>query len=414
MPLTYLKKQTRGSILIMVVIVIPILLGIVSLAVDLGNVFMVRSQMQNAADAASLAAAGRLRSGTTAAQIAIAKTAAVNIANLNGFPVGATTTIAVAIPPGPSPDGSTATYAANPLYARVTITHGVSLFFGGIVGISNVLQTKQAVAGLSPAPPCMIALKTSSVGLQVGGNASISAPNCALDVNSAAKPAVKIFGSATVQAQSINIASSGTLQGNTLSPTVVNYNTAPAPDLFSKTVMPAVSGCTEPANGQVSLTPGCYQGNGGTKQMTWSGTMTLAPGTYVFKNGLKMTGNGILSGSGVTIYNAGGADAGAIDIGGGIIAQLSAPTSGTYQGMLFIQDPLNTQPAILIGNTNSYFKGNLYFPASDLTLKGTSSTTISMGTVVASGVNLSGTSDFSMSNQYSTGLGTTQTQSLYE
>ena len=414
MPLTYLKKQTRGSILIMVVIVIPILLGIVSLAVDLGNVFMVRSQMQNAADAASLAAAGRLRSGTTAAQIAIAKTAAVNIANLNGFPVGATTTIAVAIPPGPSPDGSTATYAANPLYARVTITHGVSLFFGGIVGISNVLQTKQAVAGLSPAPPCMIALKTSSVGLQVGGNASISAPNCALDVNSAAKPAVKIFGSATVQAQSINIASSGTLQGNTLSPTVVNYNTAPAPDLFSKTVMPAVSGCTEPANGQVSLTPGCYQGNRGTKQMTWSGTMTLAPGTYVFKNGLKMTGNGILSGSGVTIYNAGGADAGAIDIGGGIIAQLSAPTSGTYQGMLFIQDPLNTQPAILIGNTNSYFKGNLYFPASDLTLNGTSSTTISMGTVVASGVNLSGTSDFSMSNQYSTGLGTTQTQSLYE
>lgn len=414
MPPAHPKNKHSGSIMIMVAIMLPIILGILSLAIDLGNVFLVRSQMQNAADAASLAAAGRLRSGTTAAQIAIAKTAAVNIANLNGFPVGATTTIAVAIPPGPSPNGSTATYAANPLYARVTITHGVSLFFGGIVGISNVLQTKQAVAGLSPAPPCMIALKTSSVGLQVGGNASISAPNCALDVNSAAKPAVKIFGSATVQAQSINIASSGTLQGNTLSPTVVNYNTAPAPDLFSKTVMPAVSGCTEPANGQVSLTPGCYQGNGGTKQMKWSGTMTLAPGTYVFKNGLKMTGNGILSGSGVTIYNAGGADAGAIDIGGGIIAQLSAPTSGTYQGMLFIQDPLNTQPAILIGNTNSYFKGNLYFPASDLTLNGTSSTTISMGTVVASGVNLSGTSDFSMSNQYSTGLGTTQTQSLYE
>jgi hypothetical protein len=250
--------------MIMVVIMLPIILGIVSLAVDLGNVFLVRNQMQNAADAASLAAAGRLRLGTTAQQIAIAKTAAVNIANLNGFPVDATTTIAVAIPPGPSPDGSTATYAANPLYARVTIIHSVPLFFGGIVGISNVSQTKQAVAGSSPAPPCMIALKTSSVGVQVGGNASISAPNCALDVNSAAKPAVKIFGSATVQAQSINIASSGTLQGNTLSPTVVNYNTAPTPDLFSKTVMPTVSSCTEPTKGQVSLTPGCYQGNGGT------------------------------------------------------------------------------------------------------------------------------------------------------
>ena len=127
MPLAYLKKQKRGSIMIMVVIVIPVLLGILSLAVDLGNVFLVRSQMQNAADAASLAAAGRLRSGTTAGQIAIAKTAAVNIANLNGFPIGAATTIVVAIPPGPSPDGSTATYAANPLYARVTVTHNVPL-----------------------------------------------------------------------------------------------------------------------------------------------------------------------------------------------------------------------------------------------------------------------------------------------
>lgn len=411
---THSKNKHSGSIMIMVVIMLPIILGIVSLAVDLGNVFLVRSQMQNAADAASLAAAGRLQLGTTSQQIADAKTAAVNIANLNGFPVGATTTIAVAIPPGPSPDGSTATYAANPLYARVTITHGVSLFFGGIVGISNVLQTKQAVAGLSPAPPCMIALKTSSVGLQVGGNASISAPNCALDVNSAAKPAVNIFGSATVQAQSINIASSGTLKGNTLSPTVVNYNTAPAPDLFSKTVMPAVSGCTEPANGQVSLTPGCYQGNNGTKQMKWSGAMTLAPGTYVFPNGLAITGNGTLSGSGVTIYNAGGANAGAINIGGGIIVQLSAPTSGSYQGMLFIQDPLNTQPATLLGNTNSYFKGNLYFPTSDLTMRGTSSTTISAGTIVAGSVILNGASNFLMSNQYSSGSGTTQTLSLYE
>ena len=50
MPPAHPKNKHSGSIMIMVAIMLPIILGILSLAIDLGNVFLVRSQMQNTVD----------------------------------------------------------------------------------------------------------------------------------------------------------------------------------------------------------------------------------------------------------------------------------------------------------------------------------------------------------------------------
>ena len=50
---------------------------------------------------------------------------------------------------------------------------------------------------------------------------------------------------------------------------------------------------------------------------------------------------------------------------------LVAPTSGSYAGILFYQDPGNTSAATINGTQNSKFEGALYFPSAQLTINGT-------------------------------------------
>lgn len=59
-------RTQRGAILVLAAIFIPLLLGMTALALDVGRIMAVRSEMQNAADAAALAAAAELDGGTDA------------------------------------------------------------------------------------------------------------------------------------------------------------------------------------------------------------------------------------------------------------------------------------------------------------------------------------------------------------
>jgi hypothetical protein len=54
------SRQQRGAILVMMAILIVVLIGIAALALDLGRLFVQRTELQNAADAAALAAAAEL------------------------------------------------------------------------------------------------------------------------------------------------------------------------------------------------------------------------------------------------------------------------------------------------------------------------------------------------------------------
>ena len=50
------SRSNRGSIVIFVVLMMPLLLGIMGIALDMGKLFVVKSELQNAADACALAA----------------------------------------------------------------------------------------------------------------------------------------------------------------------------------------------------------------------------------------------------------------------------------------------------------------------------------------------------------------------
>lgn len=58
------KKTQRGSAIVFVVLVLPVLLAFTALAIDFGRGFVVKNELQNAADAAALAGASALTTKT--------------------------------------------------------------------------------------------------------------------------------------------------------------------------------------------------------------------------------------------------------------------------------------------------------------------------------------------------------------
>src|ERR1044072_1591479 len=78
-----LLRDERGTVTIMTAILMVGLVLVMGLSIDVGRIYMVRSGLQNAADAAALAAARELNSGPGGLNDAV--TAANAVANKWGF-----------------------------------------------------------------------------------------------------------------------------------------------------------------------------------------------------------------------------------------------------------------------------------------------------------------------------------------
>jgi hypothetical protein len=100
--------------------------------------------------------------------------------------------------------------------------------------------------------------------------------------------------------------------------------------------------------------------------------------------GFTVSGGGTtVIGNGVTIFLTGTASGASgyrgATISGGATAQLTAPTSGDYEGILFFEDrnvALSTglaQTSQVTGSSSSYFTGAMYFPTTKLIYSGGSS-----------------------------------------
>ena len=156
-------------------------------------------------------------------------------------------------------------------------------------------------------------------------------------------------------------------------------------------------------NGSVTLPPGKYYG--GIK-ITGNANVTFSPGTYILAGGgLTVTGNSTLKGTGVTFYNtsATGYAYAPIDLTGNETANFSAPTSGTFEGFLFFQDPsiaVGSAGITVVGNSSSTFEGIIYSPNTAVTYVGNSGGsgyTILIGYTIS----MSGNSTFTIGNNYS-------------
>ncbi|HAF24199.1 MAG TPA: hypothetical protein DCK93_15045 [Blastocatellia bacterium] len=150
-----LRKGERGSIIIMTAIFALLLLLMVGMAIDLSRIYMVRAELQNAADAAALTAARELNGGTTGIDDAVTQATNV-IRNTQGLRakagvVIATVEFAVNLNDNPYLNATDAKLnAANIRFVKVT-TQSTStniLFASSALGAAHA-ESRQAVAGMS-------------------------------------------------------------------------------------------------------------------------------------------------------------------------------------------------------------------------------------------------------------------------
>jgi hypothetical protein len=86
-----------------------------------------------------------------------------------------------------------------------------------------------------------------------------------------------------------------------------------------------------------------------------------------------------LTGTGVTLDLLGSSS-----FPGNTAVNLTAPTTGTYNGVLIYQPLANTHPVSLTGNSGSTFEGIVYAPGAAVDLTGNSGSTIYTDFVVKS------------------------------
>ena len=148
------RRDQRGSIIIMTAIFMLLLFLMLGLCIDVSRIYMIRAELQNAADAAALSAARELNSGSTGINAAVAR--ANNIVNSQGFEKFGVTISAVefsANPDGPFVNAATAATIANAptiQYVRATTaTTSTAILFGLAALGSSHVESRDAVAGMS-------------------------------------------------------------------------------------------------------------------------------------------------------------------------------------------------------------------------------------------------------------------------
>jgi Flp pilus assembly protein TadG len=358
-----IHRDERGQTIILVAFSLPLLLGFIGLATDVGALFKDKRTLQTAADAAALAAALNYNTANPSAW----HDSAIAAATANGFTAGPDVTVT----PLDGPTWPSSNYVGQTGYIEVTITKAEPTIFLALFGHPSVTVLARAVAAKTGPPAACIytvgdGLNPPGPGLTLTGSMQ-SAPNpCGLVVDSNASPPMVVTGG-PLSMKSIGTVGNCTGCGGTPPPVsgIIPYSDP----LSSLPQIVSGGSCTNTLNqtgGTVVLSPGCYS------TFTATGAnVSLNPGTYVLNGtGMNLTG-GTLSGAGVTFY----INSGNVTINGTTL-NLSAPNdkSQTYNGILFYQSPTDTSMASISGLTNSTIAGIFYFPGANLSLGNISGT----------------------------------------
>ena len=236
------------------------------------------------------------------------------------------------------------------------------------------------VDGTLTVNPSIIVLDPKASGaLSLAGNADIALAG-GVFVDSSSSSALLVSGNATVDASVIDVAGGVQKSG------YVSFNPAPVtraavladPLSGLGQSLPSTSGLTNfgseslSGNSWATIKPGIYT------QISASGNarLTLASGLYIILGGgFTVSGNASVTGSGVTIFNAGskypstGGTYGSISLSGNGNITLSPPTTGTYAGVVLFQPADNTKALTISGNASSV-TGAIYAPAAQLSESG--------------------------------------------
>jgi hypothetical protein len=393
------RNREKGSILILGVLTMFVVLAFAGLALDASYMYFHKRNMQTAADAGAYGGALELLRGNTDTTAA-----AKNDTALNGFTDGSgSVTVTVNSPPL---NGSK---TGNASFVEVIISHPQPTWFMRALNFNSITVKARAVAGLgSTGNGCVYALnqdtsKTNN-GFFVNGTTN-SNFSCGVFSNSnfravggacVVTPTVSYTGTYTNADTSGNCGPAGMGPGVPIVDPLATRYSIPLYGPCTATNFKVTTGTT------VHIPPGTYCGGititGSVQNVIFdSGEFILVGG------GLSVNGSVAVSGSGVTFFNTyPGTQSnkyGPISITGSGTVDLTAPTTGSDKALLFYQDPTVAWSAsngsTIAGAANSVYDGIIYFPTTDLTYSGNSSTsstgTDGYTTLVGYNVTINGT-----------------------
>ena len=373
-----LWRNKRGNALVIFGAALPLVVGSAGLATDTIQWALWKRQLQRAADSAALAGVYAL-SQEKNATAAATRDIVVN----SHLPMTPTKNI--------EPPPTSGPYAGDATAVLVTLSMQRKLGFSGLFLSATPTITATATAKLVDQDKyCVVALKKSGKALEIGGSSHVVMGCGAISNSTDPIDSVDVDGAAHYFEADPVAAAGGT-------PTSINGVTdldpwaPPLPDPFAgkySTSIPAAAGtCTNSnhpskSNADGSWKPGCYNSFN-----VPNGTTVLSPGVYYLNSAsIKLVGNEIIVGDGVTIIFT-GSSPGSIEMGGNSALQLTAPTDATcgvfpaggvdscaFKKMLMIQAANATadNANLINGNNLTALDGALYFPKGQLTFSGDS------------------------------------------
>ncbi|MEE8156627.1 MAG: TadE/TadG family type IV pilus assembly protein [Gammaproteobacteria bacterium] len=365
-------EDTHGGVLVYMAIMLPVLLGVSGLALDASLWYAQKRSGQAIADTAAYTTVKEIqRTGDET----LAKSAAKDDAITNGFDESAGDSITFNFPP------KYGDYAGTAGYYEVIVERPAPVFLSGLF-LDDFNTAARAVSGIvnSAPPPCLLALdKTAKNAIKVNSG-TVEATGCNIQVNSDHSNALYVPNQGSLEADPINVV--GDYSGNGYISSTPNVNMPAIADPLAGLPTPEISGCDYNnvafSGGSHTLSPGVYCGG---ITLTGSAQVELDAGNYVIADGTNPDGtvnSGVLStsgntasltGDGVSFYFDGATE---VSTGGTSVIDLSAPTSGTYTGILFYGDPYaptDTSHAIT-GGGNIVFDGVMYFPTAEVKYNG--------------------------------------------
>ena len=366
-------------------------LGTIGAAVDFSKANNVRSQMQNALDAAVLA-------GVTQAS--------ANQVSTAGKVFDGDFSKKFAEPSTPSftqnADGSLSGTAST----------SVSMSF--LPAFSLTVNSRANLGRQATSPVCILLVNQLEQGLLVNSGAQLNAPSCEVHIASTQNPAAMF--NATLNAKRICIKGANITKNGGVTPPAVTSCATISDPFASKLPTVSTNSCSSIPNANnnlnynsgsgaavlnagvygginfnnnsVTLNPGVFCGSINFNGVS-SGTVKLNPGLYEIHGIWNVNSGWTVTGSGVTLYfvdqNAG------VHFNGTTGATLSAPTTGTYANILMYEPGgLSTSYATIDSSTLN-LTGLIYLPSRKLTANSTSNLNSSGLNMVLSTLSLNST-----------------------
>ncbi len=297
---------------------LSVLICFCGLMLDVGYFEVLKLRMQTAADAAVIGAVYASENGSTTTIGGIAD------ATRNGYTTGINNvTVTIASPP------TSGAYLGVASAVQATVTQQVNAIFFP----RSFTLLAQATA-MGEQVPCMYLLSQYSSGLSLDAINQTITGNCPVYIGRS----YRFNGGSSDTGDQFYVAGPAANSSGSVSPAPY-FGVPTMRDPLAYVPAPPVGGCTYvnmSVTSATTLNPGTYCG-GLSVQTT--AKVTMNAGIYAIQGNLNITGPTLIA-TGVTIYmtSGNGYAAGTMSLIKDINGTLSAPTTGTWQGILYFAD----------------------------------------------------------------------------